>query len=109
MSVLVIDVGTTGLRAAVVRNDGSVAHLNYELCSPTSPFAGLVEFDALAMRDAVLRVAHKTLAAAGNVDAVGIDMGPSVLDATRINGGVGRQHWFANWSLIVVARLAYGW
>ena len=72
VSVLVIDVGTTGLRAAVVRNDGSVAHLNYELCSPTSPFAGLVEFDALAMRDAVLRVARKTLAAAGKVDAVGI-------------------------------------
>ena len=72
MSVLVIDVGTTGLRAAVVRNDGSVAHLNYELCSPSSPFAGLVEFDALAMRDAVLRVAGQTLAQAGKVDAVGI-------------------------------------
>lgn len=72
MSVLVIDVGTTGLRAAVVGSDGKVAHLNYELCSPTSPFPGLVEFDALTMRDAVLRVASKSLSQAGKVDAVGI-------------------------------------
>ncbi|NBW92535.1 MAG: hypothetical protein EBR53_08825, partial [Actinobacteria bacterium] len=72
MSVLVIDVGTTGLRAAVVGGDGKVAHLNYELCSPNSPFPGLVEFDALTMRDAVLRVASKSLSQAGKVDAVGI-------------------------------------
>ena len=72
MSVLVIDVGTTGLRAAVVAPDGTIDHLNYEKCSPMSPFACLVEFDALAMRDAILRVARMSLAQAGKVDAIGI-------------------------------------
>ena len=72
MSVLVVDVGTTGLRAAVVRDDASVAGFTYEALPPSSPFAGLVEFDGAAMRDAVLRVAHAALAAAGPVRAVGI-------------------------------------
>lgn len=72
MSVLVIDVGTTGLRAAVVAQDGTIDHLNYKKCSPMSPFPGLVEFDALAMRDAILRVARMSLAQAGKVDAIGI-------------------------------------
>ncbi len=72
MSVLVIDVGTSGLRAAVVRSNGSVDHLVYESFAPNSPVPGLVEFDASAMRDAVLRVASTSLKAAGAVDAVGI-------------------------------------
>lgn len=72
MSVLVIDVGTSGLRASIVCADGSVEHHVYEAFSPTSPFPGLVEFDAVAMRDAVLRVARISLAANGAVDGVGI-------------------------------------
>ncbi len=72
MSVLVIDVGTTGLRAAVVHDDASIAGFTYEALPPSSPFAGLVEFDGAAMRDAVLRVAHAALGAAGPVRAVGI-------------------------------------
>lgn len=72
MSVLVVDVGTTGLRAAVVSPDGTIEHLNYEKCSPMSPFPGLVEFDALAMRDAILHVARMSLAQAGKVEAIGI-------------------------------------
>ena len=72
MSVLVVDVGTTGLRAAVVRDDASIAGFTYEPLPPSSPFAGLVEFDGTAMRDAVLRVANTALAAAGSVRAVGI-------------------------------------
>ena len=72
MSVLVIDVGTSGLRAAIVRQDGTVTNLNYEPCAPSTPFAGLVEFDAVAMRDAVLRVANKSLSSGGPVNAVGI-------------------------------------
>jgi glycerol kinase len=72
MSVLVVDVGTTGLRAAVVRNDASIVGFTYEPLPPSSPFAGLVEFDGVAMRDAVLRVAHAALAAGGPVRAVGI-------------------------------------
>lgn len=72
MSVLVVDVGTTGLRAAVVRPDASVVGFTYEPLPPSSPFAGLVEFDGVAMRDAVLRVARAALAAGGPVCAVGI-------------------------------------
>jgi len=72
VSVLVVDVGTTGLRAAVVRDDASITGFTYEPLPPSSPFAGLVEFDGVAMRDAVLRVANAALKGGGNVRAVGI-------------------------------------
>ena len=72
MSVLVVDVGTTGLRAAVVRDDASITGFTYEPLPPSSPFAGLVEFDGVAMSDAVLRVANAALKGGGNVRAVGI-------------------------------------
>jgi len=72
MSVLVVDVGTSGLRAAVVRPDATMVGYVYEPLPPTSPFAGLVEFDGVGMRDAVLRVAQAALAAGGPVRAVGI-------------------------------------
>ena len=72
MTVLVVDVGTTGLRAAVVRDDATIAGFTYEALPPSSPFAGLVEFDGAAMRDAVLRVARGALSVAGPVRAVGI-------------------------------------
>ena len=72
MSVLVVDVGTSGLRAAVLRADGEVQGLHYRPFPPSSPFPGLVEFDATVMAAAVLEVAHAALAAAGPVQAVGI-------------------------------------
>jgi len=72
MSVLVIDVGTTGLRAALVTREGTIEHLRYEKCAPTSPFPGLVEFDARAMADAVLRVATEVVSLAGRIDGIGI-------------------------------------
>jgi len=72
VSVLVVDVGTTGLRAAVVRDDTSITGFTYEPLPPSSPFAGLVEFDGVAMRDAVLRVAKAALHDSGAVSAVGI-------------------------------------
>jgi len=72
LSVLVIDVGTTGVRAAVVRSDASIVGFTYEPLPPSSPFAGLVEFDGAAMRDAVLRVANSALTSVGSVQAVGI-------------------------------------
>ena len=72
MSVLVVDVGTSGLRAAVVRPDGTVDGLHFRPFPPSSPFPGLVEFDAAAMATAVLEVAHAALADAGPVEAVGI-------------------------------------
>jgi glycerol kinase len=72
MSVLVIDVGTSGLRSAVIRPDGEVHGLHYRATPPLSPFPGLVEFDPVSMAASVLEVAHLSLAEAGPVEAVGI-------------------------------------
>jgi glycerol kinase len=72
MTVLVIDVGTSGLRAAVVDGAGAVHALEYRAFPPSSPFPGLVEFDGVGMAEAVLDVATRSLAAAGPVAAVGI-------------------------------------
>lgn len=61
MSILVIDIGTSSLRAAIVRHDGSIHFLNHEACRPSTPAPGLVEFDAQIMADSVLRVCAKTI------------------------------------------------
>jgi glycerol kinase len=72
VSILVVDVGTTGLRAAVVRPDATVTAVHYRKMPPTTPFPGLVEVDGSAMAGAVLEVARAALAEAGPVQAVGI-------------------------------------
>jgi len=64
-AVLVIDAGTSGIRAAVVRDDGSVDHVAYREVLPTSPVPNFVEFDPLALRAAALEVATESLAAHG--------------------------------------------
>lgn len=71
MRTLVIDVGTSGLRAAIVHDNASVTDLHYEEFAPSSPAGGLVEFDATAMYAAVKRVATASLAS-GEVNAIGI-------------------------------------
>lgn len=72
MSILVVDVGTSGVRAAVVRPDTTVTHDLHREVLPDSPAPGLVEFDAAAMAEAALDVARTVLADSGPVDAVGI-------------------------------------
>lgn len=75
MSVLVVDIGTSGLRAAIVRQDGSVHFLNYEPCRPSTPSPGFVEFDPQLIAKAVLRVCNKTIEDSKKTDkivAVGI-------------------------------------
>ncbi len=72
MSILVVDLGTSGVRAAVVRSDASVEHVHHRSVLPDSPAPGLVEFDAAAQAEAALEVARQSLADAGPVDAVGI-------------------------------------
>ena len=72
MSILVIDVGTSGVRGAVVRPDASVAHIHHVATLPDSPFPGLVEFDGAAIAAAVRDVASRCLTDGGPVDAVGI-------------------------------------
>jgi glycerol kinase len=69
MSILVIDIGTSGLRAAVVDGDGAVSRLSYQPFPPAMPFPGLVEFDGAAMRAAVLAVAADALDGSGRDDA----------------------------------------
>ena len=71
-SVLVVDVGTSGVRAAIVRPDATVAHEHHVQVLPDTPAPGLVEFDAARLADAVLEVAAAALAAGGPVDGVGI-------------------------------------
>ena len=72
MSILVVDIGTSGVRALVVRPDSTVVHVHHRTVLPTSPAPGLVEFDAAVLADAVVDVARRTLADTGPVDAVGI-------------------------------------
>jgi glycerol kinase len=72
VSILVVDVGTSGVRGAVVRPDGTVDHIHHVPVLPDTPFPGLVEFDAVAMADAVRSVAAASLADGGPVEAVGI-------------------------------------
>jgi len=70
--ILVVDVGTSGVRAAVVGPDGAIDHVHYVEVLPSSPAPGFVEFDATAMASAVLEVAEAALAAGGPVAGVGI-------------------------------------
>jgi glycerol kinase len=72
MSVLVVDVGTSGLRAAIVRPDATVDHVHYRELLPSSPAPGFVEFDPVAMAEAALDVARAALADGGPVEAVGV-------------------------------------
>lgn len=63
IGTLVVDVGTSGVRAAVVNRNvvGSLAHREV---LPTTPFPGLVELDAAVLAAATLEVANEALAAA---------------------------------------------
>jgi len=71
--LLVIDVGTTGLRAAVVRPDASVTSVEYRAFAPDSPFPGMVEFDARRLSELVLDAARSATAGAdGQITGVGI-------------------------------------
>jgi len=72
MSILVIDVGTSGVRAAVVRPDATVTAEHRVEVLPSTPAPGLVEFDATVMAEAALAVARRSLAEAGPVAGVGI-------------------------------------
>jgi glycerol kinase len=72
MSILVIDVGTSGLRAAHVRDDATIVLELHRPLLPDSPAPGLVEFDASAMARLALELATSVLEEAGPVDAVGI-------------------------------------
>ena len=71
-SILVVDVGTSGVRAAIVRPDASVEHEHRVPLLPDTPAPGLVEFDATRMAAAVLEVARASLEDGGPVAGIGI-------------------------------------
>src|SRR5436190_18381705 len=70
--ILVIDVGTSSVRASVVRPDGSVACTHRRPCPPDVPFPGLAEIDATALAATTLELTAAAIAQSGPVDAVGI-------------------------------------
>jgi glycerol kinase len=72
VTILVVDAGTSGVRAAVVNDEGVVGHVHHRQVLPTSPAPSFVEFDAAEMAKAALEVARQALDAGGPVDAVGI-------------------------------------
>ena len=73
MGILVVDVGTSSVRAAVVSDGGKVEHVHRRPLPPNIPMPGLVEFDPEAMASAALEVATAARNdVGGRVDAVGI-------------------------------------
>jgi len=72
VSVLVIDIGTTGVRAAVMHGDATLGQVHYRRMPPSSPFPGLVEFDAVELAAVAIELAKDALAEHGTVTAVGV-------------------------------------
>lgn len=72
MKLLVIDVGTSGMRAAVVEPDNGVTISHRRELLPDSPAPGLVEFDPRAMATAALELTRRAVEDAGGVDGVGV-------------------------------------
>jgi glycerol kinase len=72
MSVLVIDVGTSSVRASIVGADTIPSHIHRRSVLPRTPAPGFVELDAAEMAGAVMEAAHAALADGGPVQGVGI-------------------------------------
>ncbi len=70
--VLVVDVGTSSVRAVVVDDDAQIVDERRRPMLPSTPEGGLVEFDPGALATTVLELASGVLDAAGPVAAVGI-------------------------------------
>jgi glycerol kinase len=71
--ILVVDVGTSSVRAAVVTPNATIVHERRAPLLPSSPAPGIVEFDAAEMAQVALDCARAALAdAGGKVDAVGV-------------------------------------
>ena len=72
MSILVIDVGSSAVRAGVVRPDGTVTARRVTPVPVQRPTPGNVELDAALSARALLEAARSCLAEAGPVDGVGV-------------------------------------
>jgi glycerol kinase len=72
VSILVVDVGSSSVRASVVHADGTAAHVHSEQVVASSPAPSFVEADAASIATSALSVAARALSEAGPVDGVGI-------------------------------------
>ncbi|MFM7225467.1 MAG: FGGY family carbohydrate kinase [Actinomycetota bacterium] len=70
--ILVVDVGTSSVRAVVHDADGTAIHGVGRPLAPETPADGLVEFDAALMATTCLELAITALEAVGPVAAVGV-------------------------------------
>jgi glycerol kinase len=114
-SILVVDVGTTGLRASIVDETLRLRAMEYRPCPPNSPAPGLVEFDG---RDMAAKVLDAIAAVAGGADepiaAIGItNQRASTLVWDRDTGepigpGLGWQD-LRTIGDCMVARAEHGW
>src|SRR5258708_36119292 len=72
VGVVVVDGGTSSVRVATVRADGSFGNSHDRGLLPDPPADGLVQFDATLLGETCLELARAALDADGPVDAVGI-------------------------------------
>ncbi len=72
MNLLVIDVGTSSIRAAVVTPGAGVTVSRRRVLLPDRPGAALVEFDARALAETVLELSREAAAEAGTIDGIGV-------------------------------------
>ncbi len=71
-AVLVVDVGSSSVRAAVVRATGRVDHARQAPLSTGTPGPGLAELDASKLAASLLELASSVLDASGPVAGVGV-------------------------------------
>ncbi|MCU1489331.1 MAG: glycerol kinase [Acidimicrobiaceae bacterium] len=71
MSLLVVDVGTSSVRATRVSGEGELVAVQHRALAPSRPSPGVVEIDAAALAEAVLELSSAALVD-GKVDGVGI-------------------------------------
>jgi glycerol kinase len=114
-TMLVIDVGTTGLRTAIVDDTLAVRAMEFRACPPITPAPGLVEFDGADMAAKVLDAARTVLATTSEpVAAVGItNQRASTLVWDRSTGepvapGLGWQD-LRTVGECIMAKLEHGW
>lgn len=72
MAIVVIDLGTTTIRAAIVENDGAVSSAQASRVPPSRPSTGLAEFDAEVVAQTARRLATAAIGTRDDVIAVGI-------------------------------------
>ena len=72
MAILVIDLGTTTIRAAIVESDGAVTSTEARRVPPSRPSTGLAEFDAEVVASVARELATASMGTRDDIVAVGI-------------------------------------